>query len=223
MTPPCVVRAERIGRTYGAGDTAVLALHDVSCRIEPGERIVVTGPSGSGKSTLLHILAGLDEPTVGSIDWPALGGRLRTRRAGTVGIVFQGPSLIPTLDALENVTLAMLLTGADDQTAQLAAEAALDLVELGAFARLLPEELSGGQAQRVAVARALVTKPAFIVADEPTGQLDRVAAHAVIDALDAAAEHTHAALLVSTHDPTVADRFALRWSMTDGAFDAEPT
>jgi ABC-type lipoprotein export system ATPase subunit len=180
----------------------------------------VTGPSGSGKSTLLHILAGLDEPTVGSIDWPALGGPPRTRRAGTVGVVFQGPSLLPTLDALENVALAMLLSGADDQAAQLAAEEALDLVELSAFARLLPEELSGGQAQRVAVARALVTKPAFIVADEPTGQLDRVAALAVLDALDAAAEHTHAALVVSTHDPAIAERFALRWSMTDGGFDA---
>jgi ABC-type lipoprotein export system ATPase subunit len=219
VTGAPVVVAEGVARTYGSGPTALVALHDVSCYVEAGSSIVVVGPSGSGKSTLLHLLAGLDSPTVGTITWPALGGEPLAARPGTVGVVFQGPSLIPALDAVENVALPLQLAGVDDDRALTAARQALGRLDLGALAHQLPEELSGGQSQRVAVARALVGNPTFIVADEPTGQLDHVAGAAVLDALIHAADATGAALVVSTHDAAVANRFAERWVMADGTIE----
>jgi ABC-type lipoprotein export system ATPase subunit len=214
-----LVIATGIARTFGSGASAVVALHDVSCRVEAGARIAVVGPSGSGKSTLLHLLAGLDRPTSGTVDWPALGGHPMSLPPGTVGVVFQGPSLVPELDVTENVALPLQLAGIDDETALLSARDALEQLDLTAIARHLPEELSGGQSQRVAVARALIGNPRLIVADEPTGQLDHVAGRAVVDALEHAAAFG-AALIVSTHDPAVAERFSPRWSMADGAIEA---
>jgi ABC-type lipoprotein export system ATPase subunit len=216
MTSPPVVVADGVARTYGSGPSAVVALSGVSCAVQPGQRVALVGPSGSGKSTLLHLLAGLDRPTIGTISWPALGGPPLSCRPGTVAVVFQGPSLLPALDARENVALPLQLAGADDDVALAMAADALDALGLGAIARQLPEELSGGQSQRVAVARALVGSPAMIIADEPTGQLDRVAGAAVLDALEHAAITSGAALVVSTHDPNVADRFDEHWQMSDG-------
>jgi putative ABC transport system ATP-binding protein len=218
-----VVVVEGVARTYGSGTSSVVAVHDVSCRVEAGARVVVVGPSGSGKSTLLHLLAGLDHPTVGTVTWPALGGPPLTLRPGTVGVVFQGPSLVPALDAGENVALPLQLAGVDDGTAMAAALQALGELGLGAVARQLPEELSGGQAQRVAVARALVGRPQLIVADEPTGQLDHGAAASVLEALEQAAAAAGAALVVSTHDAVVAGRFTERWVMADGRIEATAT
>jgi ABC-type lipoprotein export system ATPase subunit len=215
MTEPLVV-AQGVARTYGSGASAVVALHDVSCVVHSGEHIAIVGPSGSGKSTLLHLLAGLDQPTVGTVAWPALGGPPRSLRPGTVGVVFQGMSLLPALDALENVALPLLLADMADEQAAAIAMAALDALGLASSAHHLPEELSGGQAQRVAVARALVGSPAMIVADEPTGQLDRASGATVVAALEHAAASTGAALIVSTHDPVIADRFAERWDLTNG-------
>ncbi|MEA2827218.1 MAG: lipoprotein-releasing system ATP-binding protein [Actinomycetota bacterium] len=215
-----VVVAAGVARTYRSGASSVVAVHDVTCRIGAGDRIVIVGPSGSGKSTLLHLLAGLDRPTVGTIAWPALGGSPLTLRPGTVGFVFQGPSLVPALDAAENVALPLQLAGVDDAVAMAAALQALEQLGLGAVARQLPEELSGGQSQRVAVARALVGSPRLIVADEPTGRLDHAAAASVLDALDHAAAAVGAALVVSTHDPVVADRFRKRWVMADGKIES---
>jgi putative ABC transport system ATP-binding protein len=131
-------------------------------------------------------------------------------------VVFQRPSLLPELDATENVALPLLLSGVEDPEATVSAWAALDRLGLGDLARLLPEELSGGQAQRVGMARALAGRPSLVVADEPTGQLDHATAAAVLDALDEAAAATGAALLISTHDPMVAARFGERWTMADG-------
>jgi ABC-type lipoprotein export system ATPase subunit len=214
-----VVVAQGVARTFGAGAAAVVAVHDVSCCVRPRARVVLVGPSGSGKSTLLHLLAGLDRPTVGTVSWPALGGAPTTLRPGTVGVVFQGPSLVPALDAAENVALPLQLAGVDDATAMASALEALDRLGLAGVARQLPEELSGGQAQRVAVARALVGAPMLIVADEPTGQLDHAGAASVLDALEEAAAGAGAALVVSTHDPVVADRFPERWVMADGRIE----
>jgi putative ABC transport system ATP-binding protein len=208
--------AERVARTYGDGATSVVAVHGISCSVEPGARIAVMGPSGSGKSTLLLLIAGLDRPTVGSLHWPGLGGPPRTLRPGTVGVVFQRPSLLPELDATENVALPLLLAGIGDAEATVAAWAALERLGLADLARLLPEELSGGQAQRVGIARALAGRPTLVVADEPTGQLDHATAAAVLDALDHAAAETGAAVLISTHDPLVAARFDERWTIADG-------
>jgi ABC-type lipoprotein export system ATPase subunit len=204
-----------VARTFGRGTAAVVAVHGVTCEIGSGARLALTGPSGSGKSTLLHLLAGLDEPTVGTISWPALGPR-RQHRPGLVGVVFQGPSLLPPLDVAENVALPLLLAGRSEAEASAAARVALVRLGLEGLAAALPEELSGGQAQRVAVARVLAGRPRLILADEPTGQLDHRNGAAVIDALLEAAAALEAALVVATHDALVADRFPARWSMTDG-------
>jgi predicted ABC-type transport system involved in lysophospholipase L1 biosynthesis ATPase subunit len=214
-----VVRCHEVARTFGHGARAVVAVHGASSEVAAGARIALTGPSGSGKSTVLHLLAGLDEPTAGTVDWPALGAR-DALRPGPVAMVFQAPSLLPPLDVLENVALPLILGGDAETAARGAAQAALDRLGLGDLARKLPEELSGGQAQRVAVARALVGAPRLLLADEPTGQLDQVTGGHVIDALVETADHTGCALVVATHDPAVADRLTDRWHMADGRLHA---
>ena len=215
MTDVPLVRAIGLARTFGRGPAAVVAVHGADCEIRSGERVALTGPSGSGKSTLLHLLAGLDEPTAGTIEWPALGQR-HELRPGPVGVVFQGPSLLPPLDVAENVALPLLLGGAGQAEADTAARGALERLGLEGLAGALPDELSGGQAQRVAVARVLAGRPRLILADEPTGQLDGDHAAAVVDALLEAAADSGAALVVATHDLRVAGRFPQRWSMSDG-------
>lgn len=208
-----LARCDGAGRTYGSGPTAAVALAPCDCSVEPAARVALTGPSGSGKSTLLHLLAGLDTPTVGRVEWPAIGER-ESLRPGPVGVVFQGPSLLPPLTVAENVALPLVLAGAGGAAA--AAGSALDRLGLLELRDKLPEELSGGQAQRVAVARVLVGRPRMILADEPTGQLDRDSALAVVEVLLRAADEAGAALLVATHDPTVAQRLPERWSLRDG-------
>lgn len=210
-----LVRCEGVARTFGTGPAAVVAVHGVSWEVRSGQRVALTGPSGSGKSTLLHLLAGLDEPTVGTVGWPALGGRAALR-PGPVAVVFQGPSLLAPLDVAENVALPALLSGATEEEANGAAAAALERLGLASLAAKLPEELSGGQAQRVAVARVLTGRPRLILADEPTGQLDHITAAMVIDALLDTAAQLGAALVVTTHDPLIANRLCQQWSMDDG-------
>jgi putative ABC transport system ATP-binding protein/lipoprotein-releasing system ATP-binding protein len=213
-----LVRCEGAGRTYGAGAAATVALQPTDCEVEPGARIALIGPSGSGKSTLLHLLAGLEQPTVGSITWPDLPTPLRP---GPIAVVFQGPSLLPALSVVENVALPLVLDGEADSDAALRAGAALEALGLGELADKLPEEISGGQAQRVAVARALIGSPRLILADEPTGQLDRANAVAVVDVLLHAAEHAGAGIVVATHDPLVAGRLDERWELHSGRLVAE--
>ena len=210
-----LVRCDGLARTYGSGPNAVVALHDATCEIWPRERIAIIGPSGSGKSTLLHLIAGLEIPTAGTIVWPALGDRA-SLRPGPVAIVFQGPSLLPPLDVLENVALPLVLDGAGPVEARERASAALARLDLTDLHAKLPEELSGGQMQRVAIARALAQRPRLLLADEPTGQLDQHTATHVVEVLMRVAAETEAALVVSTHDPAVADRLDQRWPVTDG-------
>ena len=204
-----------VGRTFGSGETATVALQPATCSVEAGARIAIVGPSGSGKSTLLHLLAGLDDPTVGSVSWPGIGSRLELR-PGPVAVVFQGPSLIAPLTVAENVALPLLLAGESQGEANGHALRALQLLGLDALADKLPEEISGGQAQRAAIARALAGDPVLLLADEPTGQLDHVTGAAVVDTLVEAAAHSGAALVVSTHDPAVSQRFDERWEMHSG-------
>jgi ABC-type lipoprotein export system ATPase subunit len=211
---------EGAARTYGHGAAATVALQPTDCEIRPGAMIGLAGPSGSGKSTLLHLLAGLDEPTRGTVRWPAIGSR-RDLRPGPIGVVFQGPSLLPPLTVLENVALPLGLAGVPDAEARRRGHVELERLDLAELAAKLPEEISGGQAQRVAVARVLAGEPRMILADEPTGQLDRASGAAVIDVLWAAAEHSGAALVVCTHDPAVADRFPERWEMRSGRLHAK--
>jgi ABC-type lipoprotein export system ATPase subunit len=210
-----LARCEGVARTFGQGTAATVALQATDCEVRPGDRIALVGPSGSGKSTLLHLMAGLDGPTVGTVSWPAIGDR-RALRPGPVAVVFQGPSLLPPLTVEENVALPLILAGRGNDEAHSDARAALQRLALLELAEKLPEEISGGQAQRVAVARALAGEARLILADEPTGQLDRASGAAVVDVLLAAAEHSGAALVVSTHDPTVANRLPERWEMHSG-------
>lgn len=210
-----LVEARNIARTFGHGNRSIAALVSATFQVEAGDRIAIVGSSGSGKSTLLHIVGGLDGPTTGSITWPALGRR-SDLRPSKVGFVFQSPSLLPSLTVLENVALPLLLSGAPADVAAAAAHEALCSIALGDIEAKLPEELSGGQAQRAAFARALVCRPALVLADEPTGQLDaRTAGHlfdVVLDVLD----RSSTALVVATHDSAVARRMSRVWQMDHG-------
>ncbi|MFC0843597.1 ABC transporter ATP-binding protein [Streptomyces noboritoensis] len=218
-SPDILVGCHGVARTYGVGAAAVVAVHGATCEVRSGDRIAITGPSGSGKSTLLHLMAALEEPTTGRVTWPGLA---RGPVPDQVGVVFQGPSLIPALDVVENTALPLVLAGHREEPARRRALDCLALVIATGLADKLPEELSGGQAQRVAVARALAAAPRLILADEPTGQLDRATGRHVVDVLLATADTLGAALVLTTHDPTVARRLTLQWSMDNGRLRTEP-
>ncbi|MFL6141157.1 MAG: ABC transporter ATP-binding protein [Labedaea sp.] len=208
-----------IARAYGRGPTAVVAVHGISRTIAEGARIAVTGPSGCGKSTLLHLMAGVETPTTGTVEWPGLSAA--PPDPIQVGLVFQTPNLLVDLDVTENVALPLLLSGVP--VARAAGRTRHTLASLGidGLADALPEELSGGQAHRVAIARAVVALPRLIVADEPTGQLDHDTAQTVISVLDDLADTVGAALVIATHDETVAAWMLTRWVMHDGALATE--
>ncbi len=211
------VLAEAIdaGRVFGEGDARVVALQHATCTVERGSRIALVGPSGSGKSTLLHLLASLDEPTSGVIRWPALGDK-STLRPSRISFVFQSESLLAPLTVLENIEVPRLLAGISADDARAEAHEILAALNLTALADKLPEEISGGQAQRAAVARSLVTRPELILADEPTGQLDHAAANHLLDLLEQRLKGTTAALVIATHDPAVAARMTTTWTMHHG-------
>jgi ABC-type lipoprotein export system ATPase subunit len=203
------------GRTYTSGTTSLVALVSATCTIHTGDRIALVGRSGSGKSTLLHLLAGLDSPTAGTISWPALGAR-ETLRPAKIGVVFQSQSLLAPLTVLENVEIPLLLQHIDRREARKAASEALERVQLSSLAEKLPEELSGGQAQRVAVARALAARPQLLLADEPTGQLDHPTAQHLFDVLFDSLQGTDTALVVATHDMAIAERMHTIWHLDHG-------
>ncbi len=214
------VVAENVGRIYEKGSARIVAVSSASCTIRSGDRIAIVGPSGSGKSTLLHLLAGLDTPTSGTLSWPALGTR-DSLRPSKVAFVFQAQSLLAPLTVVENVEIPLLLGGVGAGEARSAALDALRLIDLSSLTDKLPEELSGGQAQRVAMARALAYRPKMIFADEPTGQLDHVTASHLLDALLSALNETDTALVVATHDPLVAGRMDNLWQMQRGQLEVE--
>ena len=211
-----LVRAAHLGRTYAIGDQRVEAVRDATFSIGPLARIALVGPSGSGKSTLLHLIAAIDLPTTGSIEWPALGDRA-SLRPGRIGVAFQGPSLLPPLTVLENVALPMILAGRPEREATTSAVDLLDVFDAPTLVDRLPEDLSGGQAQRVALARAFSGAPRLVLADEPTGQQDRENADRVIEAILTVADLDLAAVVIATHDAEVASRLQARWQMQDGA------
>lgn len=203
------------GRMFRTNGSKVVALKHVTCRIERGDRIALVGPSGSGKSTLLRLLAALDEPTSGKIRWPALGER-ETLRPSRVAFVFQSESLLAPLTVVENIEVPGLLAGSSAEETRKDASAILDALDLRALADKLPEEISEGQAQRVAVARSLITKPALILADEPTGQLDHQTAKQLIDLLLRRLKGSDTALVIATHDPFIAARMKTQWTIDHG-------
>ena len=198
-----LVRCVDVARTYGTGRSAVVALHGATCAVAAGDGITLVGPSGSGKSTLLHLMAAIERPTAGEITWPALGDR-DSIRPGPVGMVFQGPSLLPPLDVVENVALPVLLAGGERDAATARAYEAIERLGLANLARKLPEELSGGQAQRVAVARVLAAAPRLILADEPTSALDAATEQELLASLRAVADDGAAVLVVSHREAVVA-------------------
>ncbi|WP_338017461.1 ABC transporter ATP-binding protein [Streptomyces adustus] len=212
MMPPddALVTCTDAALTFGRDAQAVVAVHGANLTIRAGDRLAVVGSSGSGKSSLLHLIAGLEQATTGSVT------RATDVERSDIGLVFQNDSLIPALNVAENAALPLILAGHPEKEAQQAALTALDQVGVRHLADRLPEEISGGQAQRVAVARVLTQAPRLILADEPTGRLDHASGGRVLDALLAAADLTRAALVVTTHDPSVAARLARRRTMRDG-------
>jgi ABC-type lipoprotein export system ATPase subunit len=215
MASDLVAEAIDVGRVFGTNDSQVVALQHATCRIERGDRIALVGPSGSGKSTLLHLLAALDEPTTGTVTWPALGDR-DSLRPSKISFVFQTESLLAPLTVLENIEVPRLLAGSNANEARNDASEILGALDLGALSDKLPEEISGGQAQRAAVARSLITRPALILADEPTGQLDHHTAAHLLDLLLRRLEGSDTALVIATHDPLVAGRMKTRWTIDHG-------
>jgi ABC-type lipoprotein export system ATPase subunit len=209
-----LVRASGLCKTYGRGDAVLTAVEEASFVIRPGDRIALMGPSGSGKSTLIHLMAALDTPTAGAIEWPALGPPDRLR-PGPVSVSFQGPSLLPPLTVLENVELPMLLAGSTPDDARTVSRRLIERMDLQAVVDKLPEELSGGQAQRAGVARALVGDPRLVLADEPTGQQDRATGQRVLDVMLDVVATLGAALVIATHDHAVAERLSERWLVRD--------
>ncbi len=218
--PEILASVQNGGRTYLRGEALVVALASATCTIQAGDRIALVGRSGSGKSTLLHLLAGLDTPTSGTITWPTLGTR-DTLRPGKVGMIFQSQSLLAPLTVVENVEIPLILAEFDPQEARKSAINALERMRMIALADKLPEELSGGQAQRVAVARALASRPRLILADEPTGQLDHPTTQHLFDVLLASLDGTDTALVVATHDMSVAERMNTVWHMLHGLLEEQ--
>jgi putative ABC transport system ATP-binding protein len=208
-----VVEAQKLSKEYVRDADHVVALKDVDLEISRGEFLALMGPSGSGKSTLLHLIAAMDSPTSGQVlvlgrDPHSLAGRTLARwRNVHIGFVFQSFNLIPVLTALENVALPLKLTSLSAKEQMEHATTALALVGLGDRLHHFPRQLSGGQEQRVAIARAIVTDPDFILADEPTGNLDAASADNILELLAALNRDHDKTIVMVTHDPHAA-RFA---------------
>lgn len=216
--PDLLIEARAVGRSYRRGGETINALRSATFGVHAGDRVALVGRSGSGKSTLLHLMAGLDIPSSGTIAWPALGAP-ETLLPEKISLVFQAPSLIEPMNVSENVALPLLLAkSAADIDA--AVNAALAIFGLNDLARKLPEELSGGQMQRVAMARAIIGHASVILADEPTGQLDQATGQALLDGLLAHLRGSNTALVVATHDPSVAGRMDTIWRIERGVLDA---
>lgn len=210
-----LIEARGLTQVYDPGGVKVRAVENASLTLRQGARVAVTGPSGSGKSTLLKMLAGLEAPAEGDIAWFGGDGgeHLRPRR---IGVVFQEPSLIATLTVRENVELPLQLDRGASRRPPIGADDALRLLSLSDLADKLPDELSGGQMQRVAFARALVTNPEVILADEPTGQLDQPTGRAVMASVLEAMDDNDTSLLMTTHDTGLAATLATQFHMDHG-------
>jgi ABC-type lipoprotein export system ATPase subunit len=217
--PKTVVEAIGLTKVYGDGEK-VYALNDVNFRVHAAEFVAVMGPSGSGKSTLLNMIGALDQPSAGtvSIDGHDLGALhdLDRFRAKTVGFVFQMHNLIPTLTATENVEVPMHGQGVGERERRKRAEELLTMVGLQSRGHHLPSQLSGGQRQKVAIARALANNPAIILADEPTGNLDSVSGDEVLSVFETLHSEHGTTIMIVTHDPNVARRTHRILMMRDG-------
>lgn len=217
-----VVLCEKVSKTYEVGSIHVPALEDVDLRIPRGQFVTLVGPSGSGKTTLLNLVGGLDRPSGGTV---TLEGRrideltpteLADFRLGHVGFVFQAYNLLPVLSARENVELVMELQGVDAGKRRELSSRILAEVGLSGMENRRPAELSGGQQQRVAVARAIVARPAVVLADEPTANLDSSTAGELVELMLELCETHRSTFLISTHDPLVMELAPRRIHLRDG-------
>ena len=215
---------EGLRKTYGQGDTAVEALKDVNMTVGPGEVVGLVGPSGSGKSTLLKCLGAIIEPTAGRM---VLGGNviydggwkipdLRTLRRDSIGFVFQAPYLIPFLDVTDNVALLPMLDGVSNAVARARALELLAALDVAHRAQAEPSQLSGGEQQRVSIARALANRPPVILADEPTAPLDSERALGVMRILNQMAQQSQTAIIVVTHDEKIIPTFKRIYHIREG-------
>lgn len=222
MADSAIVRCEGVSKTYSRGSEAVQVLGHVDLRIAKGDFVGLIGPSGSGKTTLLNLIAGLDLPTtgrvfVGGVEISSLNeAGLARWRTNAIGFVFQFFHLIPVLTAYENVELPLLLTSMSASRRREQAMNILELVGLGHRVHHRPGQLSGGEQQRVGIARALVTDPDLVVADEPTGDLDSKRSKEILDLLQELQEGLKKTILLVTHDPTAAARVRRLLRIADG-------
>jgi putative ABC transport system ATP-binding protein len=221
-----MIELKQINRVFQLGSESVHALRNVNLRIEPGDYLSIMGPSGSGKSTLLNIIGLLDRPTSGQYwfegqDVTALDDVQQSRiRQQKIGFIFQFFHLIPRLTAAENITLPLMLAGVAASERQIAVEKLAADFSLSDRINHRPDELSGGQRQRVAIARATIMHPAILLADEPTGNLDRATGLEVIHLLEDL-HHNGVALVIVTHDPDLGERAHRQLKMLDGEIVAE--
>ena len=217
-----VISAEGVSRVFGSGATAVTALSSINLTVKQGDFLAVTGRSGSGKTTLLNLLSGLDQPTAGTVrfhgeDLAELReADLVEMRRHKIGFVFQSFGLMPLLSAQENVELPLHIGGVSWRERRQRATEALAAVGLGTRARHRPYELSGGEQQRVSIARALVTRPEVVFADEPTGELDTATARSIAETLGEVASSRRATVIVATHDLELAATAQRQLDLVDG-------
>ncbi|MEY3942940.1 MAG: hypothetical protein RLZZ133_630 [Pseudomonadota bacterium] len=222
-----MIRIRQLCKSYRRGDQVLTVLDDLSLDVAQGSFLALMGPSGSGKSTLLNLIAGIDRPTKGSIEIEGLDivnlsdSQLAAWRAENVGFIFQFYNLIPVLTAYENVELPLQLTNTSAAERRRQVEQALAQVGLSDRMGHRPNELSGGQQQRVAIARALITSPSLIVADEPTGDLDRVAGEEVLKMLQRLNSHQGKTILMVTHDPKAASYAGAMVHLDKGQLESE--
>ncbi|BAL98020.1 ABC transporter ATP-binding protein [Rubrivivax gelatinosus] len=212
MNTPPLIRIQGLRKTYRRGEQDIPVLEGIDLDVHAGEFVALMGPSGSGKSTLLNLVAGIDKPSAGTIEIAGTDiatldeGQLADWRAANVGFIFQFYNLLPVLTAAENVELPLLLTNLTARERRERVAQALALVSLADRAGHYPNELSGGQQQRVAIARALVGDPTLIVADEPTGDLDRHTGEEVLSLLEQLVAELGKTIVMVTHDPKAAAR-----------------
>jgi putative ABC transport system ATP-binding protein len=210
-----LINVQNVSKSYWRNSIEIPVLNNISINVDQGEFLVLMGPSGSGKTTLLNLIAGIDKPSNGKIivagtDISALGeSALAKWRANNIGFIFQFYNLIPVLSAFENVELPLLLTKLSKAERKKQVETALTLVGLGDRMHHSPKQLSGGQEQRVAIARAIVTDPVLIVADEPTGDLDRQSAEEILTLMERLNREFQKTIIMVTHDPHAAERAKL--------------
>ncbi len=224
-----IIEANEIQKTYDTGKVKVHALRGVNLNVRRGEMVAIMGPSGCGKTTLLNCLSGLDDINNGAIlidgiDLSKLSDSKRTEfRSRRMGFVFQTYNLLPVLSSIENIELPLLVAGTPLKEARVKAERVLEQVHLSEWAQHKPAELSGGQRQRITIARALVNEPAIVWGDEPTGDLDSMNAHEIIDLMVNLNRKSGQTFVLVTHDPNIANRTDRIIYMTDGQIVDEKT